>query len=183
MKALKDNTAFHKQMQNKAQEILSKAENECCLFKAYLEWVSLLVDRSETSHSPDYNCDANSLVRGENRMDKGGKSAAFSSWSWELFQVYKNQHFQVKLGTVICCHPKHKPSIAAPLDTSFTVLNLSELDNNKHEKQAIENTYSTNSGYNITLTACNKPVLVRYTKNDSEMHSQIRCRAICYDLT
>lgn len=37
MKAFKDNAVFHKQMQNKAQEILSKVKNECCLFKAYLE--------------------------------------------------------------------------------------------------------------------------------------------------
>lgn len=58
MKAFKDNAVFHKQMQNKAQEILSKVKNECCLFRAYLEWVSLLVDRSETSHSPDCDCNA-----------------------------------------------------------------------------------------------------------------------------
>lgn len=37
MKAFKDNAVFHKQMQNKAQEILSKVKNECCLFRAYLE--------------------------------------------------------------------------------------------------------------------------------------------------
>lgn len=48
MKAFKDNAVFHKQMQNKAQEILSKVKNECCLLEAYLERVSLLVDRSET---------------------------------------------------------------------------------------------------------------------------------------
>lgn len=57
MRAFKDNAVFHKQMQNKAQEILGKVKNECCLFRAYLEWVSLLVDRSETSHGPD--CDYN----------------------------------------------------------------------------------------------------------------------------
>lgn len=37
MKAFKDNAVFHKQMQNKAQEILSNIKNECSLFKAYLE--------------------------------------------------------------------------------------------------------------------------------------------------
>lgn len=58
MKAFKDKAVFHKQMQNKAQEILSKVKNECCLFKAYLEWVSLFVDRSEASHSPNCNCNA-----------------------------------------------------------------------------------------------------------------------------
>lgn len=67
MKAFKDNAVFHKQMQNKAQEILSKVKNESCLFKAYLEGLSLLVDRSKTSRLRLLRS-LNGLAREANRM-------------------------------------------------------------------------------------------------------------------
>lgn len=115
MKAFKDNPVFHKQMQNKAQEILSKVKNECCLFKTYLEWVSLLVDRSETSHSPNCNCNANSLVRGEKTgWIRVEIQLPLPPGAGNSFRCARNNTCESSL-SLSSCHPKHKASISTPL--------------------------------------------------------------------
>lgn len=103
MKAFKDNAVFHKQMQNKAQEILSKVKNESCLFKAYLEGLSLLVDRSKTSrlwlqHS------LNGLVREANRMGESEEPLG-ANYPLECTSVCQLSLWGLAwLVTVIPCH-------------------------------------------------------------------------------
>lgn len=48
-------------------------------------------------------------------MDEGGNSAAVSSQSWKLLQMYQKQHLQAKLVTAIPCRPEHMASISTPL--------------------------------------------------------------------
>lgn len=128
----------------------------------------------------------NSLIQGENRMDKGGNSAVFSTQRWKLLQRYQKKHLWVKLVIVTSCCPKPKVSIPLTWWTTPPVLNSFKLGNKGHQRHVIENIYSTNSEYNITLTACNKSVLVRHTHTHKDLKMQTHLllwKAICYDLT
>lgn len=131
----------------------------------------------------------NSLIQGESRMEKGGNSAISSTQRGKFLQRYQKKHLWIKLVTFTPCWPKPKathPSIPLTWRITPPVLNAFKLGNRGHQRHVIENMYSTNSEYNITLTACNKSVLVRHTHTHKDLKMPTHLllwKAICYDLT